>query len=142
MVNVRELYEEFPFPYRGNHDNLLDRYVFPSVPGTPKTILDAGCGTGNLAVEMARHFPSSRLTAIDFSNASLARAQSLAEEAKVSNLSFRRQDLMEEFPIELRENPFDFVMSIGVLMITPDPEVCLRHLRQVTATGAPFLVLL
>jgi SAM-dependent methyltransferase len=141
MMKVQALYEEFPFPYRGNHDDLLARYVFPSIPRPPRRILDAGCGTGNLAAEMAQHFPTSRLTGIDFTNASLERAKTLARETKLENAEFMRHDLMEPFPQALRENPFDFAMSIGVLMCTPEPERCLRNLRPVVASDGLFMIL-
>jgi SAM-dependent methyltransferase len=65
----------------------------------------------------------------------------LARELELENVEFQRHDLMEPFPEALRSNPFDFAMSIGVLMCTPEPERCLRNLRAVVADDGLFMIL-
>ena len=40
----------------------------------PRAILDAGCGTGSTAAELARRYQGARVTALDLSEAMLARA--------------------------------------------------------------------
>lgn len=139
-ANVRELYEEFPFPYRGNHADLMQRYVFPHIPFTPARILDAGCGTGNLTLDTARRFPNARITGVDFSEASLDRARTLASEAGITNLQFRWHDLMQPFSAEDTATRYDLVTSIGCIHHTPDPHRCLRNLRGVLADNGIFII--
>jgi SAM-dependent methyltransferase len=141
-VDVRGLYEEFPFPYGGNHSDLLDRYIFPNVPLAPKLILDAGCGTGNLACEIAKHYGSARVTGLDFSNASLERARELLKSAQLTNLEFQHQDLMQPIAGKAGETRYDLVFNIGVLMVTPDPLLCLKNLRRVITDDGLFVILL
>jgi len=141
-ADVRGLYEEFPFPYGGNHSDLLHRYIFPNVPVTASNVLDAGCGTGNLAVEIAQHFSSARVMGLDFSNASLTRARELCAAANVQNLEFQHQDLMQPIAGPAGERRYDLVFNIGVLMVTPDPSTCLRNLRRVITDSGLFVILL
>jgi SAM-dependent methyltransferase len=139
-MSVRELYEEFPFPYRGNHGDLVAKYVVPAVPFTPSSILDAGCGTGNLTLDTARSFPGAKVFGIDFSDASLARARELAREAQAQNLEFSRHDLSEPFPPGPARGPHRFVMSIGCIHHTPDPKLSLRNLRPTVSADGLFLL--
>jgi SAM-dependent methyltransferase len=138
-MSVKELYEEFPFPYQGNHDELVDKYVVPHVPFTPDSVLDAGCGTGNIAADLARRFSTARIVGIDFSEASLARARVLASERGLSNITLRQHDLSREFPHDLRER-HRLILSIGVLHHTPDPALCLRNLRPLLADDGLFIL--
>lgn len=139
-MNVRALYEEFPFPYQGNHGDLFAKYVAPAIGFEPASILDAGCGTGNLALDAAARFPRAEITGVDFSEASLERARTLAREAKVKNLVFERHDLMEPFPAGRAAGPHPFVMSVGCIHHTPDPVRCLHNLRGVVAEGGVFVL--
>ena len=76
-AKVCEMYNKFPFPsIRGNYDSFFRTCVFPALQelgrkGAMKRILDAGCGTGNLTVEIARNFPDAEVVGIDFTDKSL-----------------------------------------------------------------------
>jgi SAM-dependent methyltransferase len=138
--NVRGLYEEFPFPLNRNQYAFLQRYVFPHAPQQPARILDAGCGTGNMTVDLAARFPSADVVGIDFSEHSLAKARLLAEGRKLSNIGFVHHDLMEELsPSDSREG-YDFAVSIGCLHHLPDPAAALRHIRAVLSDGAVLIL--
>jgi len=139
-MNVRALYEEFPFPYQGNHGDLIAHYVAPAVTFDPPSVLDAGCGTGNLTLDMARRFPGAAVTGVDFSDASLERARELARAARVSNAEFVRQDLSEPFPPGRSAGPHRLVTSIGCIHHTPDPALCLRNIREVVASDGIFIL--
>jgi ubiquinone/menaquinone biosynthesis C-methylase UbiE len=139
-MKVKELYEEFPFPLRGNHDSFMEKYIFPSVPGQPRRIMDAGCGTGNMTIELARRFPDAEIVGIDFSENSLTRAKMLAQDLNIKNVEFRYHDLTEGFPFEERERMYNFVVCIGCLHHTPDPRLCLRQLRTILAKDGLLMV--
>lgn len=53
------------------------------------TIVDIGCGTGSLALEMAREHPGARVVGVDISEQFIARAIAAAARSDVSNVSFR-----------------------------------------------------
>lgn len=135
---VRELYEEFTFPLKGNHKDFVARYVQPHVRGLPKTILDAGCGTGNSGRDIIRSFPESRMTGIDFSENSLEQARKFAVDEGLKNVTYRFHDLMQPFASD--EVKYEFLVSLGVVHHTPDPKRALRNLRSVAADGAQFIL--
>ena len=136
-MGVRELYEEFPFPVEGHDYDFLGKYVFPHAPLRPARVLDAGCGTGHMAVELAARLPSTQVVGVDFSEASLANARRLAQGRGISNVDFRHQDLMEAFRPGER---YDFAISIGCLHHIPDPALALRRIRAVLSGGALLIV--
>src|ERR1700737_2039723 len=138
-MSVRELYEEFPTPSKEYPYDFVGRYILPYAPERPMKILDAGCGTGNITVKLAEKFPSARVLGVDFSENSLAKARLLAQRRRVSNVDFRHQDLMNEFPSgEIREG-YDFAMSIGCLHHIPNPAIALRHIRAVLSKEAVLI---
>jgi SAM-dependent methyltransferase len=77
--------------------------------------LDAGCGNGGNAIEMAGRHPSVNFIGIDLSlGASVAAAR-----PATPNLHFVRGNLLAP---PLAKGSLDFVYSFGVLHHTPDPE--------------------
>lgn len=142
MINqeVKELYEEFTFPLKGNHGDFLKNYIYPNIIGQPKYILDAGCGTGNLTIELANKFPHAMVVGVDFSENSLSQARALALRLNIANASFSFQDMMEPFDLHEREKRFDLVVSFGCLHHIPDPDASLRHLRSVITDDGLFIL--
>ena len=56
-------------------------------------VLDVGCGSGNALILMARVFPKSRFTGLDFSEEAIARATAEAERIGLSNIRFEAKDV-------------------------------------------------
>jgi 2-polyprenyl-3-methyl-5-hydroxy-6-metoxy-1,4-benzoquinol methylase len=76
----------------------------------PRRVLDAGCGQGAFAVELARRGHS--VTALDLSGAMLDAARSAAREHRVSHrIKFVQADLRSWSP----EAAYDTVLCIGVV---------------------------
>jgi len=85
----------------------------------PCTVLIAGAGTGQQAVDAALGYgPNAALTAIDLSLASLGYAKRMAELFQVDNLRFMQCDILNT---GLLEGEFDVIESIGVLHHMDDP---------------------
>jgi ubiquinone/menaquinone biosynthesis C-methylase UbiE len=61
--------------------SMVARRILPALPGVAETLntggalLEAGCGTGNLQLQIAKAFPSARCTGIDIDPTGLAAAR-------------------------------------------------------------------
>jgi ubiquinone/menaquinone biosynthesis C-methylase UbiE len=95
----------------------------------PKTLLDAGAGTGFLSVLAAKS--GHRVTAIDLTPAMLDRARERARVAGV-DVEFVEGDAAAT---EFESNHFDGVISRHLLWTLPDPEAAFREWIRVTRAG-------
>jgi SAM-dependent methyltransferase len=137
IAPTRAFYERYQFP--GNRPMDQDGLIFlrhfgravaeaaTRVTTRPLRVLDAGCGTGNTSVALARRFPDLEVLGIDQSRNSLTRGRTRAREEGVSNVRFRRQDLLTPLA---GIPPVDIVLCLGVLHHTADMRRVLRNLRR------------
>ncbi len=100
----------------------------------PKTVLDVGCGSGQLlTVPLAKNFPELQITGLDEDSTSIAWARS---QDPPSNLRFA---LPQELPAESR---FDLIVASEVIEHVEDPAGFLVWLRgHLAPGGAVFLTL-
>ena len=131
-VKTRELidmYNRFPFPLKGNYGKYFSKYVLPSIIeiGGIKRILDAGCGTGNITLDMARFLPEAKIVAIDLTEKSLEIATQRAAKEGLKNIEFRKVNLLEFDPTL---GIFDFIYCQGVIHSLTDPLSGLRNLNR------------
>ncbi|MGE0599980.1 MAG: class I SAM-dependent methyltransferase [Dehalococcoidia bacterium] len=143
---VRSQYEALPYPPRDPAHEL--RELRATLAGQLKlatTIfwggesrltssfraLDAGCGTGDSAIFMAEQLRDcgAQVIGIDLSEASLSIARQRAERRELTNVAFIRARI-EDLPA-LGLEPFDYVVSLGVLHHLPDPTLGLRSIARV-----------
>ncbi len=89
-----------------------------------RSVLDAGCGTGQRVVGLAQRNPGARVHGIDAAEAPLHVARELAGRHGVGNVSLSRRDIME---LEMGET-FDFIVSTGVVHHLEDPRRGLHNL--------------
>ena len=75
------------------------------------SVLDAGCGSGNLSAALARKVPQGHVLAIDLSESMIRKASESKEAQGLKNLEFKVCGINE---IEV-ENTFDLVFSNSVL---------------------------
>ena len=106
-----------------------------------QSVLDAGCGTGNLGLYAANHKVGSIL-GIDSSRVMLALAKFkkrlLRERMELSHFSWADLNL----PATLPEERFDAIVSIGALHAVHDPQSAAHHLvRRLSPGGTLVLVL-
>jgi 2-polyprenyl-3-methyl-5-hydroxy-6-metoxy-1,4-benzoquinol methylase len=135
---IRGFYEKFPFPGLRPIDQdglilirrLRRHFEIRRKAGTTNRcrILDAGCGTGNTSISLAGQFAGADFVGVDLSGVSLAQAKQAGSEQHLSNLQFRRMNLMN--PLSAL-NPFDIILCLGVLHHTADMERGLKNLREV-----------
>ena len=105
-------------------------------------IVDVGTGTGTLAIEILRRFPSVTVTAVDSSRGMLdeAKAQARRQLDRAANrrLEFQRADANA---LRLPESAFDAVVSSFVFQLVPDRFAALREARRVLRPGGMLAVL-
>jgi SAM-dependent methyltransferase len=99
-------------------------------------ILDAGCGTGNTATQIARQFPSSRVYGVDLVSASINVAKENGIRKGVNNIQFLIENILT---MELGET-FDVILNIGVLHHLSAMSLGLSNLARHLADDG-FLVL-
>src|SRR6185369_7079266 len=142
---VEEMYSAFPYPSpKGGGQNLKELRnlltIFAAENGYDfkgKHVLDAGTGTGHRLIEAARALPHTQFLAVDISETTLDIARRAAADEGVSNVEFRRCNLMEDAPAL---GSFDIVLCMGVLHHLSDPARGLRHLvRNLAPDGLLFL---
>jgi SAM-dependent methyltransferase len=143
----RRFYEQFQFPGSRpiDHDGLvfLRRFTrsiqqgMALIPGRMLRVLDAGCGTGNTSVSLARHFPRVAFFGIDQSRTSLAKAKALAARAGVKNARFRAGNLLQPLPWQ---NSFDLILCLGVLHHTADMKKTLTNLGRALGKGGELFL--
>jgi ubiquinone/menaquinone biosynthesis C-methylase UbiE len=96
-------------------------------------ILDAGCGSGECALELAKHFPDAETVGLDLSPELIEMARGkAAESGPLPNLRFEVGDAAATpFP----DGHFAAVICTDVLQIVPDPVALVNELERVLAPG-------
>jgi SAM-dependent methyltransferase len=133
----RKFYEQYQFPGTRpiDQDGLIFMRRFAKsierisseAHGSPLRVLDAGCGTGNTSVALAHRFTHAEFIGLDNSKASIKKAISLAKQYGLSNLKFRRWNLMNPLPYK---HQFDIILCLGVLHHTADMRKGLIYLNH------------
>jgi SAM-dependent methyltransferase len=144
---VTEFYNQHPFPgydiykYVTQEDlyknaNIYSRLLDDQIPWG-KSILDAGCGTGQLACLLS--VKDRKTLGLDFSKKSLSKGNELKEKLKLKNVVFRQADLLE---LEFKEGdqPFDFIFCNGVLHHTNNPYLGFQNIVKFTQKGTYIIV--
>lgn len=144
---VEEFYTRNPFPgYAPGDDGptLIDRsrrapflVSLDQAIGPQMTVVDCGCGTGQLAAFLALSGPRRRVIGVDGCRESLACADGFRQKARIANLQLVRGDL---FDLPLAEGQFGVVISRGVVHHTPDPDRAIECVARRVAPGG-FLLL-
>src|SRR5690348_2585239 len=93
--SVVEMYSKYPFPFGGNHDDFFRRHTLPVILRLAKKqpirrVLEAGCGTGNMVIDIATLLPDTEIVAVDLTDQSLALARERAAKHGLKNVSFRK----------------------------------------------------
>lgn len=95
-------------------------------------ILDVGCGPGSISIDLAKLVPTGHVTGVEYVSDPLEGARKLAQEAGVSNITFKTGDI-HALPFE--DSSFDIVHAHQVLQHIGDPILALREMKRVAKVG-------
>jgi demethylmenaquinone methyltransferase / 2-methoxy-6-polyprenyl-1,4-benzoquinol methylase len=114
----------------------LDRF---RAPGPVHRVLDIGCGTGELARLVARHYGASHVVAADFTRAMLENAVgSTSGRPEAPRIAFARATALK---LPFATGSFDLVTNAFVARNLADLTVAFREIRRVLRPGGVFLTL-
>jgi len=120
--------QTFTEAYRLTSEAILE-VVNPS-----SNVLEMGCGTGIVTVEIA---PNVReMTGIDISPKMIARAQEKARRQNLKNVTFKVLDASElPFP----DHAFDVILLPNLLHLVPQPEKVIKESRRLLKPGGTLV---
>jgi ubiquinone/menaquinone biosynthesis C-methylase UbiE len=138
-----EIHEKWESVYRRGplqgkfNDRLMDR-IMEQLSLEPNALfLDAGCGTGDHSIRIARH--GFRCVCVDLSDNVLAKARkNVFESGYASKVTFHCESLEN---LSFSDTSFDVVHCRGVLMHIPAWEKALYHLCRVLKPGGKIVVM-
>lgn len=149
---MRDNFAETASIYFGNmvesYDSLIRRSVpryaemserlIDYLPNTPNTILELGCGTGNLSLLLSEKFPNATLTLVDASNEMLeiTRARltdKFPEQVHISNYTLSKFE-----DLNLEENSFDLVTSCISLHHVKDKQPLYENVYHALCRNGTF----
>ena len=103
-----------------------------------ETVLDIGCGAGFDTLQAAMQVgPSGRVTAVDMTDAMLAKTSVGAAALGLTNVDVRR-GFAEELPAQ--DAATDVVISNGVVNLCPDKMAVMREVHRVLKPGGRFQI--
>lgn len=107
----------------------LDAVLGSSPRQGPGTVIDVGCGTGNLSVEVLARWPQANVVAVDPSRPFVTAAR--------ERLAFARARVEVGSAMQLPEarGSVDAALALLVLNFLPDPARGVREMRRVTRAG-------
>jgi demethylmenaquinone methyltransferase/2-methoxy-6-polyprenyl-1,4-benzoquinol methylase len=108
-------------------------------PGPLARILDIGCGTGELARLVARHYGSARVVGADFTRAMLENAtQASARRAEGTRIEYARATALK---LPFADGSFDLVTNAFVARNLSDLRLAFQEVHRVLRPGGVFLTL-
>ncbi len=107
--------------------------------GDGLTIVDLGCGPGNITLRLARRWPAAAVVGIDGAAAMLAIAEQRRRSDPIACRGVRfHRSVLPDLP--LAEGPFQLLVSNSLLHHLHDPQVLWRSVLRLAAPGANLYV--
>ncbi len=120
-------------------DRFVSRFIELFGANLSGTIVDLGCGPGNISIRMAAACQGCQVTGIDGSRAMLDIAHQRAKALPSDTMRPRFIEAMLPFR-EVPPHNYSAVVSNSLLHHLHDPAVLWKTLRQIAEPGAPVLI--
>jgi SAM-dependent methyltransferase len=103
------------------------------------TLLDIGCGQGELAIYLRETNPNVTVWGLDYSAAGVKRGRAVAT-ACGAEVTFVQRDLLQPVALAVGQPAADYAVCSEVLEHVDDPVSLLRNARTLLATGCRLVV--
>lgn len=123
-------------------DAALVDAILPMADGVPERlrtgadVADFGCGSGHAVNVMARAYPASRFTGIDFSEEGIAVGAAEAQRLGLTNATFEAHDVADIHVVDA----YDVVTAFDAIHDQAQPDRVLRNIYQALRPGGVFLM--
>ena len=122
----------------GGHGKMADWGISHLTGPAPGEILEAGCGGGRNACELLKKYPSSKVTAIDYSDVSVEKARAYNDEnIRSGRITVQKGDVSA---LELPEERFDLATAFETIYFWPGLEKCFSQIARVLKPGGVFMI--
>jgi 2-polyprenyl-3-methyl-5-hydroxy-6-metoxy-1,4-benzoquinol methylase len=127
-------------------DAALVDVVLPLVDGLPERlrsgadVADFGCGSGHAVNLMARAFPASRFTGIDFSDEAIAAANEEAARLGLGNATFESHNLPELDNLPEKVEAYDVITVFDAIHDQAHPARVLENIYRALRPGGVLLM--
>jgi len=112
------------------------RRILPKLTGQPERVLDAGCGRGVFAYQLAKKFPSASVFGVDIDDRQLETNRLIAKKAGLKNVTFQHADV-SKLPFK---DEFDLVLSIDNLEHIRNDSLALKGLADALKEGGRLVL--
>jgi len=97
-------------------------------------VLDYGCATGSIAIEIASMAKDVR--GIDISSNMIEIAKRKADERKIENIAFTKATIFDE---SLKKESFDLILTLSVLHLVENSSQVMDRINQLLKPGGVFI---
>ncbi|MCK0068721.1 class I SAM-dependent methyltransferase [Kordiimonas laminariae] len=146
-IEISDQYNSFPYPrwqttktvtpvsLKALMTELYGKEVPSDFPAADLSTLYAGCGTGEQVLKTESMITSEKALAVDLSKASLAYAQRVIGDHKLTNVHFACGDILNTRSWDVS---FDLIVCTGVLHHMKDPLAGLEALKSASKPHSVF----
>ena len=120
------------------HAKMAD-WGFAHLPAiTPAKAVDLGCGGGRNAGELMKMYPKAHVTAIDYSDLSVAKATEYNQEMIAAGRCTVQQGDVSS--LKLPKEAFDLATAFETVYFWPGLEACFAQVAKVLRPGGLFMI--
>lgn len=123
---------------RDQADTLAELLHSDTIWPSGSRILEAGCGVGAQTVFLARNNPEARITSVDISEESLAKAEESVHKKGIRNVVFQKADISD---MPFKAESFDHIFVCFVLEHLENPAAALKKLIPYLRKGGSLTVI-
>ena len=122
----------------GGHAKMADWGMSHLSKIAPKEIVEIGCGGGRNAGALLEKYPDAKVTAIDYSDVSVAKATSYNQKMIDAGRCVVKQGDVSQ--LDLAEEAYDLATAFETIYFWPGLEKCFAEVEKVLKPGGVFMI--